>query len=110
MKAFMEYAKAHQEIMLSLHIEEEKANSYYSIGSTDHYTTQAPDEELEVIETGPSLLMKAIGKLGHESLVSSDPDPFIIGLSVLGEEKWVPNQRMAAFLLCITKYKSKLET
>jgi hypothetical protein len=111
MRAFLEYAKAHQEIMLSMHVEEQKVSSYYSIGSTDHYNVQTPDPEPEPeIVTGPSLLSQAIKRLAVDSLNSTEPDPFIIGLDVLGEAKWVPNQKMAAFLLATTKFKIRLES
>jgi len=106
----MEYAKAHNAIMQKLQADEREVSSFYTSGSTSHYELQTPDPEPEEIKpVGPSLLMKAVGQLAHQSLQSAEPDPFIIGLSVLGEEKWVPKQRMAAFLLCTTKYRKSLE-
>lgn len=104
----MEYAKAHQEIMQSLHIEEQQVATYYSIGSTDHYVTQDPDVEPEEKETGPSLLMQAMKRLSDSSMASETPDPLIIGMAIMGEERWTPKQRMAAWLLCTTTYKPKL--
>lgn len=107
-EAFLEYVKAHFEIMQSVHVEEEKAASYYSIGSQDAYVpTQAPD--VIEVETGPTKLMQTIKRLADSLLTSSNPDPFIIGMSVMGEERWTAKQRMAIWLMCTTTYRGKLE-
>jgi len=111
MKAFMEFAKAHTEITQKIKQEAQAAKEFYTTGtvSSNRYDLQSPDPEPEEIKpTGPSLLMQAVKKLSDWSLSSEEPDPFIVGLAVLTEEKWVPKQRIAAFLLISSRYKAKL--
>lgn len=111
MDALMEYLKAHHEIMQSVHVEEQKATSYYSIGSVDGHVLQTPDVlPEEPVKTGPSLLMNAMKRLSDNLMASENPDFNIIGMAVMGEERWTPKQRMAAWLMCSTVHKAKLES
>lgn len=108
-KAFLEYIIAHQEVMQSMEVEEQKASSFYSVGSTEAYVpTQTPDLVEEEVKSGPSQLMQAMQRLSDYLLNSSEPDPMVIGMAIMGEEKWTDKQRMAAWLLCSTKYKETL--
>lgn len=104
-----EYAKAYSEVNNDLQEQQKQIRAYLGVRETQYGELQEPDHipEPETPE-GPSALSVAISKLAEKTMQSDEPDPMLVGWAALGEKRWTEKQKMAMWLLCITKHKESL--
>lgn len=84
------------------HEDEAVIKAYMEGGDLEDFTPLPEPDEQEPESKGPSKLYKLVDALAHASDI--EPDPFILGLAVMGEEKWQAKHRQAAWATVTMQY------
>jgi SWI/SNF-related matrix-associated actin-dependent regulator 1 of chromatin subfamily A len=80
----------------------------YIEGEMDGWELELPQPEEEQPK-GPSVLFKYISALAQANDLP-EPDPFVLGLAVIGEEKWLDKHRQAAWAVVNMQYSKWFES